>query len=117
MAYQQAISALLGEGEESTVVMTTGDDPDEWAMWDRSRDEEAVIKDRFRDLDDPLKFLIVAAKLLTGFDAHMKASCTWTSRCGHTRCSRRSVAPTVDGRTPAPAKKDAWAHCRLRRHE
>ena len=70
VAYQHAISALLGEGEESTVVMTTAKtDPDEWAEWDRSRDEEAIIKDRFRDLDDPLKFLIVTAKLLTGFDA------------------------------------------------
>jgi type I restriction enzyme R subunit len=34
-----------------------------------TRDEEAVIKDRFRDVEDPLKFVIVTAKLLTGFDA------------------------------------------------
>ena len=70
VAYQEAITTLLVPGEESTIVMTTSKtDPDEWAQWDLSRDEEASVKDRFRDLDDPLKFLIVTAKLLTGFDA------------------------------------------------
>ena len=35
------------------MVMTTAkDDPQDWAQWDRDRDEEAVIKDRFRDIDD-----------------------------------------------------------------
>ncbi|MEN9646651.1 MAG: hypothetical protein RL238_3320 [Actinomycetota bacterium] len=70
VAYQSAISALLREGEEATVVMTTGkDDPLDWAKWDLDRDAEGRLKDRFRDVDDPLKFLIVTAKLLTGFDA------------------------------------------------
>lgn len=60
-----------GEGHESTVVMTTNDkeDPDEWLAYDRDRAEEARVKARFRDFEDPLKFLIVTAKLLTGFDA------------------------------------------------
>ena len=35
----------------------------------RSRDEEEKLLDRFRDPNDPLKMLIVTAKLLTGFDA------------------------------------------------
>ena len=70
VAYHEQITKLLAAGEEATVVMTTAkDDPPDWAQWDRDRDEEAVIKDRFRDIDDPLKFLIVTAKLLTGFDA------------------------------------------------
>lgn len=70
VAYHETISALLGPGEEATVVMTTvKDDPPEWEEWNLERDAEAVIKDRFRDVDDPLKFLIVTAKLLTGFDA------------------------------------------------
>ena len=69
-AYHEQLTKLLGPGEEATVVMTTAkDDPEGWSQWDRDRDEEAVIKDRFRDIDDPLKFLIVTAKLLTGFDA------------------------------------------------
>jgi type I restriction enzyme R subunit len=70
VAYHEAITALLGDGEEATVVMTTGkDDPAAWDRWDLDRDDEARIKDRFRDVDDPLKFLIVTAKLLVGFDA------------------------------------------------
>jgi type I restriction enzyme, R subunit len=70
VAYHEAITALLGEGEEATVVMTTAKgDPAEWAVWSRDRDDEARIKDRFRNVEDPLKFLIVTAKLLTGFDA------------------------------------------------
>jgi type I restriction enzyme R subunit len=70
VAYYEAISALLHEGEEATVVMTTlKDDPQEWDRWNIDRDQEATIKDRFRDINDPLKFVIVTAKLLTGFDA------------------------------------------------
>jgi type I restriction enzyme R subunit len=70
VAYYERISALLHAGEEATVVMTCGkDDPPEWLAFDRERDGEARIKDRFRDVDDPLRFLIVTAKLLTGFDA------------------------------------------------
>lgn len=70
VAYFEAISALLGDDEEATVVMTTTKgDPAEWSVWDRDRDEEARIKDRFRNVNDPLKILIVTAKLLTGFDA------------------------------------------------
>jgi type I restriction enzyme R subunit len=68
--YQQKIAALLNDGEECTVVMTTGkDDPVEWLAFDRSRDEEAKVKACFRDAHDPLQILIVTAKLLTGFDA------------------------------------------------
>jgi len=70
VAYHEAISGLLGPGEEATVVMTTAkDDPGEWAVWDRDRPGEQAVRDRFLDPADPLKFLIVTAKLLTGFDA------------------------------------------------
>jgi type I restriction enzyme R subunit len=41
----------------------------EYASYDRSRDEEERLLDRFRDPNDPLKLIIVTAKLLTGFDA------------------------------------------------
>ncbi len=41
----------------------------EYASFDRSRDEEERLLDRFRDPADPLKLIIVTAKLLTGFDA------------------------------------------------
>ena len=70
VAYYEHLQTLLEPGEEATIVMTTAkDDPVGWSQWDRDRDQEATIKDRFRDIDDPLKFLIVTAKLLTGFDA------------------------------------------------
>jgi type I restriction enzyme R subunit len=70
VAYFDAITALLNEGEEAAVVMTTlKNDPQSWDRWNIDRDEEATIKDRFRDINDPLKFVIVTAKLLTGFDA------------------------------------------------
>ena len=41
----------------------------EYAEYRRDRDAEEKLLDRFRDPDDPLKILIVTAKLLTGFDA------------------------------------------------
>lgn len=70
VAYYETISKLLEPGEEATVVMTTAKgDPPEWEKWNLEREQEAVIKDRFRDINDPLKFVIVTAKLLTGFDA------------------------------------------------
>lgn len=41
----------------------------EYARYSRTRDEEERLLDRFRDPADPLKLVIVTAKLLTGFDA------------------------------------------------
>lgn len=72
--YLEAIQRRLderGAGDQATVVMTVSDkdDPREWRQFDRSRAAEAKIKAQFRDPEDPLKFLIVTAKLLTGFDA------------------------------------------------
>ncbi|MFX0573123.1 type I restriction endonuclease subunit R [Nocardia nepalensis] len=74
IAYYDAISALLGDGEECTVVMTCKSDkddpdPEEWYAFDRDREGESEIRKRFCDVNDPLKILIVTAKLLTGFDA------------------------------------------------
>ena len=68
--YYDTLSKLLADGEEATVVMTGAkDDPGEWSQWDRDREAENRVKARFLDFEDPLKFLIVTAKLLTGFDA------------------------------------------------
>lgn len=44
-------------------------DHPEYAAYDRTRDAEERLLDRFRAADDPLKLIIVTAKLLTGFDA------------------------------------------------
>lgn len=51
------------------MTLARGDDPDWKKRWDRSKDEEERLLDRFRDQSDPLKILIVTSKLLTGFDA------------------------------------------------
>jgi type I restriction enzyme, R subunit len=51
------------------VMHLTQGDPAEWKIHARDRDEEEKLLDRFRDPGDPLKFLIVTSKLLTGFDA------------------------------------------------
>lgn len=72
--YHDELSSLLAarsEGWESTVVMTTRgkDDPAEFLAYERDRAQEAEVKRRFRTFNDPLKFVIVTAKLLTGFDA------------------------------------------------
>lgn len=53
----------------SDVIMTVNRDDTEYRDYDRSKDEEERILDNFRNPDHPLKFLIVTAKLLTGFDA------------------------------------------------
>ena len=75
VAYYNAISALLQPGEECAVVMTTmKDDPAEWDQWNMDSAAEARVKDRFRDVNDPLKFVIVTAKLLTGFDAPIEGA-------------------------------------------
>lgn len=79
--YQQELEQLLaarGDGCESTVVITTRgkdevDTPrlkgEELLAYERDRAEEAEVKRRFRTFNDPLKFVVVTAKLLTGFDA------------------------------------------------
>jgi len=68
--YKEALDKQLPQ-EASDIVMTLarGDDLDWKKKWDRNKDEEERILDRFRDQSDPLKILIVTSKLLTGFDA------------------------------------------------
>lgn len=67
--YKQALDELVGSEASAIVMHTTGGKGDEYAQWKMSRDEEEKLLDRFRDPNDPLKFLIVTSKLLTGFDA------------------------------------------------
>ena len=55
--------------EASTVVISVAGDEPEYAEFNRDADEERKLLDRFRDPNDPLKILIVTARLLTGFDA------------------------------------------------
>lgn len=66
--YKQALDQHL-PAEVSAIVMTVNSGETEYAEYDRDRDAEEKLLDRFRDPADPLKVLIVTSKLLTGFDA------------------------------------------------
>ena len=68
--YKQALDEYL-PADVSDIVMTVGSGGLEagYAPWKRDRDAEEKLLNRFRDPADPLKVLIVTAKLLTGFDA------------------------------------------------
>ncbi len=66
--YKQALDELMPP-VASDIVMTVGSKETAWKQYDRGKDEEEKLLDRFRDATDPLKFLIVTARLLTGFDA------------------------------------------------
>jgi type I restriction enzyme R subunit len=66
--YKKALDEYL-QPEMSDIVMTVNSGETEYATFNRDRDEEEKLLDRFRDPADPLKILIVTSKLLTGFDA------------------------------------------------
>jgi type I restriction enzyme R subunit len=69
VAYKKELDRHL-PADASTIVMSKSrDDPPEWAQWTPNRDELERITARFNDPADPLKIIIVTAKLLTGFDA------------------------------------------------
>lgn len=68
--YKKALDEWLPH-EYSEVVISVGQGaPQAWKdAYGHSKDEGEKLLDRFRDPLDPLKILIVTAKLLTGFDA------------------------------------------------
>lgn len=80
--YLNELRRLLGaRGEsaprEAEVVMTVGTtktEPPEWQMYERDRAAEATLKARFKNVTDPLAFMVVTAKLLTGFDAPIEGA-------------------------------------------
>lgn len=67
--YKTVMDEIIGP-EASAIVMSAGQkDPQSWSVHLRDKDAEEKLLDRFRDPVDPLKFVIVTSKLLTGFDA------------------------------------------------
>ncbi len=68
LQYKQELDKLLPP-EASDIVMTVSPGESEYKRYDRKKEDEEKLLDRFRDPKDPLKFLIVTSKLLTGFDA------------------------------------------------
>jgi len=67
--YKQAMDELIGPEASAVVMHTSAVDPKEWKAHSRDKDAEEKLLDRFRDPADPLRFVIVTSKLLTGFDA------------------------------------------------
>ncbi len=70
VAYKKELDTLLGTTDATAIVMDCNNDKKgEYSQYKLTRDEQNKILDRFRDKLDPLKFVIVTSKLLTGFDA------------------------------------------------
>jgi type I restriction enzyme R subunit len=67
--YKAVMDELLGPDASAIVMSGAPNDPPEWKQHVRDKDAEEKLLDRFRDPADPLKFVIVTSKLLTGFDA------------------------------------------------
>jgi type I restriction enzyme R subunit len=68
LLYKAALDQLLPPEASEIVISASGSD-ERFKPYARSRDDEERLLDRFRDKNDPLKLLVVTAKLLTGFDA------------------------------------------------
>lgn len=68
--YKEELDKYFPTEASKVVISTTANDPkefkDKWAI-DKSQQEKIV--DEFNKADSPIKFIIVTAKLLTGFDA------------------------------------------------
>jgi type I restriction enzyme R subunit len=69
VVYKAALDRLTGDPDLSEIVMTVNAGESEWKQYNRSKDDEERLLDRFRDPADSFKILIVTSKLLTGFDA------------------------------------------------
>lgn len=67
--YKKVMDTLISPDASAIVMHTQGGKADAFAAWNLDKDAEEKLLDRFRDPKDPLKFLIVTSKLLTGFDA------------------------------------------------
>ncbi|MEN6341109.1 MAG: HsdR family type I site-specific deoxyribonuclease [Methanospirillum sp.] len=67
--YKQVMDELIDPEASAVVMISQAGDPLEWRVHARDRDQEEALLNRFRDPADPLQFLIVTNKLLTGFDA------------------------------------------------
>jgi type I restriction enzyme R subunit len=67
--YKKVMDELIGPDASAIVMSAAQNDSPAWKEHVRDKDTEEKLLDRFRDPADPLKFVIVTSKLLTGFDA------------------------------------------------
>ena len=69
VAYKEELDKHLGPDASTIVMSKSRGDSADWAKWTPGADALEQIVARFNDPADPLKIIIVTAKLLTGFDA------------------------------------------------
>jgi type I restriction enzyme R subunit len=67
--YKTVMDEIIGPEASAIVMSSAQHDKPEWKEHIRDKDAEEKLLNRFRDPADPLKFVIVTSKLLTGFDA------------------------------------------------
>ena len=68
--YKEALDVFMNAEASAVVISTTASDTFEFKeKWGMDKDKQEKTVERFNDADSSLKFLIVTAKLLTGFDA------------------------------------------------
>ncbi len=68
LLYKAELEKHLPSEASEIIISATGKD-ERFKPYQRTRDQEEKLLDRFRDRNDPMKILVVTAKLLTGFDA------------------------------------------------
>ncbi len=77
LLYKEQLDELLGPDASAVVMNDSRKGTEGWLSlyekwkghFERTKDEEEKLLDRYRDPSDPLQILIVTSKLLTGFDA------------------------------------------------
>lgn len=68
--YKDELDKLLPAEASDVVISTNASDTYEFKQrWGMDKDKQEKVVEKYNDVDSPLKFLIVTAKLLTGFDA------------------------------------------------
>jgi len=68
--YKTELDKLLSTETSDVVISTSASDNFEFKQrWGKDKDAQEKVVEKFNDPDSPLKFLIVTAKLLTGFDS------------------------------------------------
>lgn len=68
--YKIALDKILGEEASKVVISTSANDSFDFKQkWALDKDQLEKVVEQYNDKITPLKFLIVTAKLLTGFDA------------------------------------------------
>lgn len=68
--YKECIDKLISPQASEVVISTSANDDLKFKeMWAMDKDKQEKVIEKYNDTDSSLKFLIVTAKLLTGFDA------------------------------------------------